>query len=118
MDAVALLGLGGGHTVDGLADDVEETAVDILAHRHRDGLAEGEDLHTALEAVCGVHGDAAHGVLTDVLLAFEDDGGAVVALHAQGGIDVGKSFAVRECYVHHGANNLRYFTFQFHLLNV
>ena len=77
MDVVTLFAFDLRHAVDTFADDVEQTAVD-LAGGHRNHGAGGHHLHAAAETVGGVHGDAAHRVLTDVLLALEDQLFAVV----------------------------------------
>ena len=106
VDAVALCALGGGHAVDGLADDVEQTAVDVLAHRHRDGTAQRLHLHAALQTVGRVHGDAAHGVLTDVLLTFKNNLRIIGAFDFQCSINVWQRGFVLEINIHHGADDL------------
>ena len=89
VDAVAFLVLGVGHTVDGLADDVEQTSVDVLTYGHGDGAVERDDFGAALQTVGAVHGNGAHGVLANVLLAFQYHFRAVGAYDLQCIIDVG-----------------------------
>ena len=70
MDGVSALHVEFGHAVDGLADNVEHTAFDLVAGRHEDGVSGGHRFQSALQSVGIVHGDASHSVLTDMLLHF------------------------------------------------
>ena len=78
VDGAGALGLDGTGFVDRLADDVEDAAERLGADRHGDRLAGIADVLAADEALGGVHGDAAHGVLTEVLSHFQHHAGAVV----------------------------------------
>ena len=111
VDAVAFLALRLGHTVDGLAYDVEQATVDILAHGHRDGTAEHCYFHTALQTVSAVHCYGTHGVLANVLLAFKYDLCAVGTFDRQCVVNVRKCYINVEGNIDHGADNLRDFSF-------
>ena len=78
VDGAALLGLDRTGLVDRLADDVHDPAERLLADRHRDRLAGVGDLLVADEAVGGVHGDGAHGVLAEMLGDLEHQAVTVV----------------------------------------
>ncbi len=64
--------------VDRLADDVHDAAERLGTDRHRDRRAGVGHLLAAGEAVGGVHGDGAHGVLAQVLGDLEHQALAVV----------------------------------------
>ena len=75
--------------VDGLAHHVEQAALDAFAGGHRDACAGGLDCHSAAQTFRRFHGDGADGVLTDVLLGFENQV-AFGALDHEGVEDLGK----------------------------
>ena len=64
--------------VDGLADDVHDPAERTFADWHQDGLAGVGHGLAAGQALGHVHGDAAHGVLAEMLRDFEHEPVAVV----------------------------------------
>ena len=64
--------------VDRLADDVHDAAERLVADRHRDRLAGVGDFLAAHQALGGVHGDGAHGVLAEMLRHLEHQPLAVV----------------------------------------
>ena len=67
VDRVALLRVGDrALAVDRLAEQVEDAAQALLAHRHRDRRAGVGRLHAAHQAVGRGHRDAAHDVVADV----------------------------------------------------
>ena len=72
VDRPALLVLHVARVVDRVAEQVEDAAERALADRHRDRRAGVADLGAAAEAVGGVHGDAAHAVVAEVLLHLDD----------------------------------------------
>ena len=89
--------------VDRLADDVHDAAERTLAHRHQDRLAGVGHGLAAGQAFGDVHGDAAHGVLAEMLGHFEDEAVAVVGSF-QRVQDLGQ--VALELHVHHGADDL------------
>ena len=112
MDAVAFLVSRVGHTIDGFADDVEQTTVDVLADGHGDGTAQRHGLGAALQTVGAVHGDGAHGVFADILLAFKNDFCPIGADHLKGVIDVGEVDSVFEGNIDDCADDLGNFSFE------
>ena len=115
--AVFLVAFGCGHTVDGLADNVEQASVDVLSNRHRDGAAKRQHFHSALQAVGAVHCNGSHRVLSDILLALKYYRRAIGTFHAQCIVNVWKFYIVIECHINNRTNNLRYSTFKirFHI---
>ena len=105
MDRIATDSLHGPLAVDRLADDVEEAAQRLWADRNGDGLAGRDDLHPAAQAVARVHRDRAHPVVAEVLLHFGDHEPAVLALHAERVVDLGK-LALGEGDVEHRSDDL------------
>ena len=84
----------------------------MVADGDGDGLAKEVDLHAAHEAVGRVHGDGAHRVLADVLLAFEHHALAVGAHYLKGVVDLREGgFTVLKIDIDHGADDLCDFTF-------
>ena len=69
--------------IDRLSGNVHHTALDLLAYRHCDRTARYAYIHAATQAVGGVHGDAAHGILADVLLHLDDELAPVGARHVK-----------------------------------
>ena len=103
-------------TVDGVAEHIEQTALDLSAGRYGDRTLEVVDTCAALETVGALHGHAAHGALSDVLLHFEYQLGAVFTVHLEGrvdGRDDGSVAVTLEDDVDHGADHLGYFTIFF-----
>ena len=81
MDGTAGALLQGLQVVDALADHVQQAALDLVTGGNADGLSERLDTSTALEAVGTVHGDAAHRVLSHVLLHLQNEFAAIRTLH-------------------------------------
>ena len=103
MDA-ALLGVGDGpRLVDRLADDVDDAPERALAHGHGDRLAGVGDLLAAHQALGGVHGHRAHGVLAQVLRHLEHE--ALAAVLRLEGIEDRRQVPV-ELHVDDGAHHL------------
>ena len=73
-----LRGFGCGLIVNRIAQQVEHSAQRFLAHRHRDRLAHIYRRHAAAQAVRGIHGDATHHVIADMLRNLGGDLCAVV----------------------------------------
>ena len=116
MDGAQVCAVQGGEIVDGVADDVEEAALDLGAGGNGDGTLEAVDAHSALETVGALHGHAAHGVLADVLLHLEDEGILTFTFNFQGRVDR-RDDHIAFCglagikdYVHDRADYLRYFS--------
>ena len=114
VDFPFLVGVDRAHLVHGLADDVEDPAEGLAADRHDDLLAGVEDLLAADQAVGGVHGDGAHGVLAEMLGDLDDQ---VPFPVAQGGVgdlegvvDLGE-LAGLEFHVDDGTDDLGDFSF-------
>jgi hypothetical protein len=108
VDRGAVRRLHGAGFVDRLADDVHDAAERAGADRHRDRRAGVGDRLTADQAVGGVHGDGAHGVLAEVLGHFEHQ-----PVLTPGGVGVGGLERVQdlrqvalELHVDHGADDL------------
>ena len=78
MDGAARLHLDRPGFIHGFADDVHDAPERALADRHRDRLVGVGDLLAAHQAFGDVHGDAAHGVLAQMLRDFEHETIAVV----------------------------------------
>ena len=78
MDRPALLSLDRRLVVHRLAEQVEDAAKVFVADRHRNRAAGIGCLHAAHQAVRGLHRNAAHGVLADVLRDLDGDNLAVV----------------------------------------
>ena len=68
----------GTNEVNRLADDVDDAAEHARADRNRDRGAGVKDVLTADQAFGRVHGDGAHGVLTEMLRDFENQALAAV----------------------------------------
>ena len=78
VDGPALLALDRRLVIHRLAEQVENTAQIVVADRNRDRSTGINGLHAAHQTVRGLHRDAAHGILTDVLRNFDRDHTAVV----------------------------------------
>ena len=89
MNRVAFLADRGGHTVDGLSDNIKQTSIDVFSNRHRDGAAERYNLHATVQTVGRVHSDGTHGVLSDILLALKHYLCTIRTLHGECVVDVG-----------------------------
>ena len=87
-----------------LADDVHDAAERAGADRHRDRRAGVGDRLAAHEALGGVHGDAAHGALAELLGHFEHE--AVAAVRGLERVQDLRQVAV-ELHVDDGADDLR-----------
>ena len=78
VDRAALVGLDRSLLVHRLADDVDDAPQRGRAHRHRDRLAGVGHDGAAHQALGGVHGDGAHGVLAEMLGHFQHQPVALV----------------------------------------
>ena len=94
VDGHELVGVDRAALVDRLADDVEDAAQHLLAHRHPDGAARVLDRHAAHQPVGGVHGHAADRALAQVLRHLDDQVVRPVVDrrvgHGEGGVDLGQ----------------------------
>ena len=111
VDGEHLLGLHRALPVDGVAQDVEDAAERLLAHRDGDGRAGIDRVEAARQPVGGGHGHRAHPVVPQVLLDLDDEGVlslhllAARALDLEGVVDRGK-LARGELHVDDGACDL------------
>ena len=78
MDFPLFFGLYRFAVVNRLAEQVEDTAEVLVTDRNGDRAAGIGCLHAAHQAVGGLHRDAAHGILTDMLRNLDRDDMAVV----------------------------------------
>ena len=84
VDGMAFSALERAGIVDGLAEDVEHPSQDGIADGNLDGLSSVEDREVSPYAFRGTHGDAADGIVSDVLDHFQGQFLAVVQLDLQG----------------------------------
>ena len=105
------------HAVYGIAYYIHQAAFDLVTHRHGDRVSGRNYFHTSSQSVGTVHGYGAHGVLTDVLLNFDYEGTAIIALDGQRIMNTGK----KQCFVNvlsfeihidYWPDNLGYMSFQ------
>merc|ERR1712061_443580 len=92
--------------IDGVADDVDDSAQRLLAHRDGDGEAGVDDLLSTHETFRAVHGNGAHGVLSQMLRNLQDEP-RLASLHVQGVQDLGE--ALVELHVDDGTNDGEHF---------
>jgi hypothetical protein len=79
-----------GEAIDGFADYVKETSLDVVADRHLDGRAGIGHFHTPDESFGTFHGNGSNAVFTEVLLSFQHYPGAIGLYYFQGIQDVGQ----------------------------
>ena len=72
------------HAVDSVSGDIHHAAANLGTYGHGNGTESVQHFQPATEAVGGVHGHAAHGIFTDVLLHLQDDVFPVGTLHDEG----------------------------------
>ena len=104
-----VLVLDGRAVVDRLADDVEDAPQALRADRHGDGPAGVAHHHPADEAVGGVHGDGADGVLAEVLRDLEREvvlGARDAGVGELEGVQDLRELALGELDVDDGADDL------------
>ena len=114
MDGQPVGRLDGAEVVHRLADHIHHSPQRAPAHRHPDGAAEVDGLHAAHHAVGGLHGDAAHAALAEVLLDFKDDVNRhrhveAFADHVQRLVN-GRQGGFAELHVHRRPGNLNHFS--------
>ena len=76
--------------VDGLAQHVEQTAKRGLADRDHDRRACVHRAHSAAQAIGGIHGDAAHPIVAQMLLHLQHEAPAVLRVNIQRVVDLRK----------------------------
>jgi peptide chain release factor 1 len=103
VDREELLRLDRPALVHRLADDVDDAAQRLGAHRHGDRPARVGDRLAAHQPLGRVHGDGAHGVLAQMLRHFQHQLGALVVGVQR--VQDRRQFAV-EAHVHHRAHHL------------
>jgi hypothetical protein len=98
------------HTVDCASNHIEESAFDLLAHRHGNANACSNHFLTALKTFGGIHRNGAHGVFTDVLLTLHDQV-ATRALHHESVEDIWEFMTCRETDIDNRADDLGNFSY-------
>ena len=106
MDGPVLFCLGSGHVVHGIAQKVEHSSQAFLAHGYLDGAAGIQGFCSADQSVGGVHGDAAHGVVTGLLGHLRYQSGAVII--NLNGVEKGRQFIMGEPDIQNRADDLHY----------
>ncbi len=106
MDVVGSGGFNRFEPVDGMTDHIEQAAFDGISGGHGDGFSQCPHFHAAAQAVGGVHGDGADGILTNGLLGFEDEFFAVVARDLECIEQIGEVIFLVEGHVDDWANDL------------
>jgi peptide chain release factor 1 len=106
VDRVALAGLDLRPAVDGLAEQVEEPAQALLAHRHRDRLAGVHGLHAAHQPLGRAHGDAADLVVADVQRRLDRQADAPLGVLDLDGVQDSRQLVRIEGHVHGGPDDL------------
>ncbi len=104
MDGAALVHLDRPGFIHGFADHIHDAPERALADRHRDRPVGVRDFLAAHQTLGDVHGDAAHGVLAQMLGNFEHEAIAVIGRLQR--IENGRQIAV-ELHVDDGADHLR-----------
>src|SRR5690606_8252254 len=102
LDAPQLVVLNRTGFVDGLAQDVHDTAQGAGTNRYLDGLASVVDVKATLEAFGRTHGDGTDNAVAQLLLDFQ---GGLGALNFQRVIDV-RYLIARKFHVDDGADDL------------
>ena len=114
VDGVRALAAQRADAVDGFARDVEQAALDLVAHGHGDALPGGGGGHAARHAVGGVHGHGAHHVVADVLAHLGDEPVAVRPLDGECLVDGGhRAPGGLEGHVDDRPDDLRYMSNMF-----
>src|ERR1700694_3388240 len=72
MDGPPLFRIDGPEVVDGFAENIQDAAEGLVAHRNGDRFAEVDGFHAAHHAVGRLHGDAANLALADVVRHFDN----------------------------------------------
>jgi len=103
VDRVVLGGVDGATLIDGLSDDVHDAAQAALSDWDADGLLCVDHALTSYKTFCGIHGNGADCVLSQVLGDFEDETD-LVALDLEG-VEDGGQVAV-ELHVNDGTDDL------------
>ena len=103
MDGQVLGGLDGALLVDGLTNDVHDSAEGGGSNGHHDGVAGVVDLLTSDETLGGVQSDGSHVVATQVLGDFQNQS-VLDPLHLKG-VQNGGQVAF-ELHVDNGTNHL------------
>ena len=67
MNGQILVGVDGSHLVDGLTNDVDDTAESTSANGHHNGSASVNDTLASDETLSGIEGNGAHVVTTQML---------------------------------------------------
>jgi len=108
VDGEELGGVDGAAFVDGLTNNINDSAESLGTHGDADGVASVSDGLAAHETLRGVEGDGPHVVATQVLGDFEHQS-VFDILHLEGVENWGQRSL--ELHVHDGTNNLRNLSF-------
>ena len=103
MDGHNLLVSDGTALVDGLTNDIDDSAESFGTNRHLNGVSSVEHGLTANETLGGVEGDGTHVVASQMLGHFEHE--TVLGALDLKGVENGREFAF-ELHVHDGTDHL------------
>ena len=104
MDGQILGGVDGSHLVDGLTNDVDDTAESTSANGHLNGSASVNDTLASDETLSGIEGNGAHVVTTQMLGDLQHES-AFDALDLEGVENGGQ--VTLELHIDDGTNDLR-----------
>ena len=111
MDRIRTLHVQVLHTIDRFADHVKHSAFNLFACRHLDRCTHRDCFQSTLQAIGIVHSNTANGVLTNVLLHFDNEFLSVATINTKGFVNFWQhflgiqSFGI-EIHVDNGTNNL------------
>jgi hypothetical protein len=104
VDGAVLVGVNGASFIDGLSNNINDSAKSLGTHRHHDGVTSVQDSLSTNETLSWVKSDRADVVATQVLGDFENEA-VLGSLHLKGIEDGGK--LAFKLHVDDGTNNLR-----------
>mmetsp|Transcript_16102 Transcript_16102/g.35688 ORF Transcript_16102/g.35688 Transcript_16102/m.35688 type:complete len:366 (+) Transcript_16102:789-1886(+) len=91
--------------VHGLSDDVQNTAQGAGADGHHDGGALVDHLLSSDQPLCCLHGNSAHGVLSQMLGHLQHEAGVALGHGHLKGVEDGGQGSI-ELHIHHGTDDL------------
>ena len=104
VNGVTFFGLRCWHIVNRVTDHVQNTTQCFRANRNGDRFTRIQNFCAANQTICGVHGDATHGVFTQMLRYFQNQCLAII-LRGQR-VQNGWYIALFELYVQNSAQDL------------
>ena len=107
MDTTEIIAFKFRKMVNGVTNDIEHAAFDLIACRNRNGVTKILHLYPSAQTVGTLHGNTSDGVFADMLLYFENQGLTVVTLYTESSIN-GRNglFAALERNVDNRADDL------------